>query len=365
MKKAVSRTSVVLFLLFSAPGIVGCASKPTLERFRTDGAPCYDRSVQPQTSVVDIHLHFRPFGGFAVPFSEIVSYLEETGVLFVNIYGIGQMLPVASSCTYYLDCPGTPVRPSLKNDFVNAANYVMKAPPGIHMTLSMTFPDLSRPEAILPGMQLLEEEYPGAFTWMGEVNLVKQALFGNGHEPVPMAKITEWAAFMKVLRARNIPLAMHADLGNDEAPTRYLPLIKEVLRLYPDNKIVWMHMGLSRELVDMNVSQHIQIVKSLLDHYPNLMLDISWRALDDHYFSSPDALALYVPFLNEYSERILPGTDFLASRDKNFEVYRTELHVTSQVNRYLNDNAFRNIALGQNYFRLLGLDFMAPPVCTD
>ena len=76
---------------------------------------------------------------------------------------------------------------------------------------------------------------------------------------------------MKVLRARNIPLALHADLGNDEAPTRYLPLIKKVLRLYPDNKIVWMHMGLSRELVDMNVSQHILIVKSLLDHYPNLI----------------------------------------------------------------------------------------------
>ena len=160
MKKVVSRISFVLFLLFSASGIVGCASKPTLETFRTDDASCYDRSEQPQTSVVDTHLHFRPFGGLAVPFSEIVSYLEETGVLFVNIYGIGQMLPVASSCTYYLDCPGTPVRSSLKNDFVNAANYVMKAPPGIHMTLSMTFPDLSGPEAILPGMQLLEEEYP-------------------------------------------------------------------------------------------------------------------------------------------------------------------------------------------------------------
>ena len=365
MKNAIPGVSSVLFLLFITSGIAGCASKPTLETFRTDDAPCYDRSVQPQTPVVDTHLHFRPFGGPAIPFSEVVSYLEKTGVLFVNIYGIGQMLPVASSCTYYLDCPGTPVRPSLKNDFVNAANHVMKAPPGIHMTLSMTFPDLSKPESILSGMQLLEEEYPDTFTWMGEINLVKQALFGNGHEPVPITKIPEWAAFMKALRARNIPLAIHADLGNDEDPTRYLPLIKEVLRLYPGNKIVWMHMGLSRELADMNVSQHIRIMESLLDHYPNLMLDISWRVIDDHYFSSPEARALYVPFLNEYSERILPGTDFLASRDKSFEVYRTELQVTSRIIRYLDNNAFRNIALGQNYFRLLGLDYMAPQVCTN
>ena len=49
---------------------------------------------------------------------------------------------------------------------------------------------------------------------------------------------------MEVLRERGIPLAIHADLGNDEEPARYLPLIQEMLRLYPENTIVWMHMKL-------------------------------------------------------------------------------------------------------------------------
>ena len=356
-------TAWILLFLVSFSTTAACGSKPTLEMYLTDDPPCYDRSVQPQTSVVDTHLHFRPFGGPAIPFQEMVSYLEETGVLFANIYGIGQMLPLASSCTYYLECPGTPVTPTLKNDFINAANYIMNAPPGVHLTLAMTFPDLSRPESILPGMQLLEEEYPGAFTWMGEVNLVKQALFRNGREPVPMATLTEWAVFMEALRERDIPLAIHADLGNDEDPTRYLPLMKEVLYLYPGNMIVWVHMGLSQELVDMNAAQHIETMKLLLDRYPNLMLDISWRMIDDYYFSKPGKRALYVPFLNEHSERFLPGTDFLASRATDIDVYRTELHVTSRILRYVNDTAFRNIALGQNYFRLLGLDYTAPPVC--
>ena len=365
MKDTVLRTSCVLLVLFVVSGTAGGVSKPTLEMFQTDDGPCYDRSVQPQTSVVDTHLHFRPYGGPAIGFEEVVSYLEETGVLFVNVCGIGQMLPVASSCTYYLDCPGTPVTPTLKNDLVNAANYVSKAPPGLHMTLSMTFPDLSRPESILPGIRLLEEGYPGAFTWMGEVNLVKQAMFPNGREPVPLATLTKWAAFMKVLRERGIPLAIHADLGSDEDPTRYLPLMKEVLRLYPDNKIVWMHMGLSKELAAMNAARHIETMRLLLGRYPNLILDISWRVIDDYYFSDPDARVLYVPFLNEYSERVLPGTDFLASGDKDLEVYRTELNVTSRIYRYLNDDAFRNIALGENYFRLLNLDYTAPPVCAE
>ncbi|MCY4611120.1 MAG: amidohydrolase family protein [Gammaproteobacteria bacterium] len=357
------RVSSLLLLTLVATGISGCDPKPTLEMFRSGNPPCYDRSVQAQTTVVDSHIHFRPFGGPAIPFEEVVSYLEETGVLFANVYGIGQMLPVTSSCTYYLDCPGTPVTPTLKNDFINAANALTLASSAVHLTLSMSFPDLSHPETILPGMQLLEEEYPGAFTWMGEVNLVKQALLANGREPVPIATLAEWATFMTILRERDIPLALHADLGNDEEPTKYLPLLEEVLRLYPDNAIVWMHMGLSRELVKMDVAQHIQIVSSLLDRYPKLMMDISWRVIDDAYFSVPEHRARYVSFLNDYPERILPGTDFLASRDKDFDVYRTELQVTSRILRSLNDVAFRNIALGQNYFRLLNLDYTAPPVC--
>ena len=335
----------------------------SLDAFRGADAPCYDRSAQPHTAVVDTHLHFRPFGGPAVPFEEIVGYLEATGVLFANVYGIGQTLPATSSCTYYLDCPGTPVTPSLENDLANAADAAEETSSGVHLTLAMTFPDLADPNSVLDGMAHLDAEHPGAFRWMGEVNLVKQALFANGHEPVPAATIGGWAPFMKVLRERRIPLAIHADLGDDDEPTRYLPLMEEVLRRYPDNAIVWMHMGLSRELTTMDPARHVALLSSLLDRHPHLMLDIAWRVLDDAYFSTPDGRAAYVPFLNAHSERILPGTDFLASRDKDFEVYRTELEVTGRIHRHLDDRAFRNIALGDNYFRLLGLDYQAPPVC--
>ena len=340
------------------------AAQPTLEAFRAGGGACYDRAAGPGTAVVDAHLHFRPFGGPALPFEEVVRYLEDTGVLFANVYGIGQMLPVDSPCTYYLDCLGTPVEPTLKNDFVNAMNYVTKGSDAVHLTLSMTFPNLANPESVLAGMALLDTEFPGLFRWMGEVNLVKQALFGNGHLAVPLETIAKWAPFMAVLRERGIPIAIHSDLGSDAEPTRYLPWIEEALRLYPDNKIVWMHLGLSRELVAIDAEAHVAALERLLERHPNLWLDISWRVIDDHYFSDPAMRARYVPFLNAWSDRILPGTDFVASGNKTFEVYRGELEATSRVLRHLDDAAFRNIALGENYFRLLGLDYAAPPVCT-
>ena len=346
------------------PGAPANAAELTLDSFRTGNPPCYDRSAQPHTAVVDTHVHFRPFGGPAVPFEEILGYFEATGVLFANVYGIGQMLPASSSCTYYLDCPGTPVTPTLKNDFVNAANVVTKTPDSLHLTLAMTFPDLADPDSILAGMELFDAEYPGLFRWMGEVNLVKQALYDNGHEPVPMEAIAGWTGFMEALRERGIPLAIHSDLGSDDEPTRYLPLMEAVLRQYPDNAIVWVHMGLSRELTTIDPQRHVALMTSMLERHPKLILDIAWRVIDDAYFSTPEGRAAYVPFLNAFSERILPGTDFLASRDKDLDVYREELEVTGRIHRHLDDDAFRNIALGGSYFRLLGLEYHAPPICS-
>ena len=327
------------------------------------GGACYDRSAMPHTAVVDTHLHMRPFGGTALPFTEVIGYLEKTGILFANIYGIGQMLPVSSTCTYYLDCVGTPVTPTLKNDFVNAANVAAYKPDSVRLVLSMTFPDLADPQSVLAGIRLLDAEFPGMFRWMGEVNLVKQALFGNGHTAVPLETIAEWAPFMALLRERGIPIAIHSDLGHDEDMTEYLAWIEEVLRLYPDNKIVWMHLGLSRELTKVDAGEHIRIMEDLVGRYPNLLFDLSWRVIDDSVFADADTRARYAAFINAHSERFLPGTDFVASANKTFAIYRDELEVTGRIHRELDDNAFRNIALGQNYFRLLGLDHEAPAVC--
>jgi hypothetical protein len=329
---------------------------------------------------VDSHNHFRPFGGNAVPITELTDYFRRLGVLFVNAYGIGQTLPIDSGCEYYGDCPGVEVIPSIKNDFRNASNYLEFTPKEINLTLSMSYPNLAEPQHIYPQMVQLDQNYPGLFKWMGEVNLVKQALFANGHKPTPIGAINRWGRFMKVLRQRAIPIAIHSDLGCDaqpnkainadsvlscdNEPTKYLPLIDEVLRLYPDNKVIWVHMGLSKELSNIDPNVHIALLKERLDNYPNLMLDITWRVIYDNYFSQPAIREQYVAFINQYSSRFLPGTDFVASRKKDYPTYAEEVQVNSQINLYLDDTAFRNIALGQNYFDLMKMNqYVAPQIC--
>ena len=359
-----SHIGIALSLL-ALPWLAGCQ---TGDFTSTDGSDiqssgCYDRSRQPQTALVDSHVHFRPFGGEALAFEDVVSFLERTGVRYANVYGIGQVLPAESSCRYYLDCPGTPVRPSLRNDIFNAVAFLSTRPSKVRLALSMTFADLADPASVLEGISVLDREFPGLFMWMGEVNLVKQAQFANGHLPVPLEVIADWAPFMKILRTRDIPLSIHSDLGNDAEPTKYLTWMQEVLRRYPENKIVWMHLGLSRELTRIDPELHIKIMSDLLEAHPRLMLDLSWGVLDEAAFTSAENRRAYLPLLNEYSNRFLPGTDFVASSMTSFDHYARELHITSRILSYLDDEAFQNIALGDNYFRFLGLDDRAPEVC--
>ena len=83
----------------------------------------------------------------------------------------------------------------------------------------------------------------------------------------------------------------------------------------------------------------------------------------DNYFVDPVSRAAYVAFLNAYPTRILPGTDFVALHTKTYDIYLHELRLTSDILKDVDDRAFRDIALGQTYFDLLGLDYVAPEIC--
>lgn len=337
------------------------------EMFSLENTRCYDRAKEPYTFVVDAHNHFRPFGGPAIPFDEMLEILRDNQIYFVNIFGIGQKLPAKSPCTYYLDCPGTPVTPSMTNDFVNAANISVRQPShlpkDLHLTLSMSYTDLAHPEHVVQQIELLDKEFPNMFSWMGEINVVKQALFFNQHRATSAETIPKWKEFMEIMQKRNIPVSLHSDLGSDKDPVKYLYLMKKILETYPDNIIVWHHLGLSKELTTIKPQKHIDILTDLLDKYPNLYLDISWRVLYDNFFKEKDSRKRYVKFFNQYPTRILPGTDFVAAANKTPDVYKKEVEVNSDILKDVNDDAFRNIALGQNYFNLLGLPYRAPQIC--
>ena len=302
----------------SAGRLLQTSAPLSLFDFMGYSSTCYDRTATDQWPVVDAHLHARPFGGPPVPFDQLIERLRRAGILFANLYGIGQRLPISSNCTYYLDCPGTPIRPSLKNDFFNAQSILDRnetlstSPVGPVLIPSMSFFDLhADAQDNLKKMKLLQQEFPGMFRWVGEINVVKQALWKNDQGlPVEVRSIKSWAPFMDELREQDMPIALHSDLGNQLEGVRFLNLMDEILRRYPDNKIVWVHMaGLSKQLdpklaliqmplaAPLTIQRHVQIIKDRLDEHPNLYIDLSWDVLYDEIYdnSSEEPQACYLP----------------------------------------------------------------------
>ncbi len=335
----------------------------TLAHFRGEVEGCVDRFAQHSLPVVDSHVHARPFGGKAMHLGALLENLRGSGSLFVNIYGIGQRLPVDHACTYYLDCPGVAVKPSLKSDFHNAQSLLDLERDDLHVVLSMTFADLADPPSVVPRMHLLDEEFPGVFGMMGEVNLKKQALFGNHRPGAELEDIQAWKPFMDQLARWNFPITIHSDLGSDEDPLKYLHLMEFVLTSYPENKIIWPHLGISKELTSLEPEAHVALMDRLLDQHANLYFDLSWRVLYDQLFHEPEIRALYVDLLNRRALRFIPGTDFVAAGNKSLAIYKQEQLVNSAILTEVDDETYRTIGLGQSYFDLFGLDFQAPPVC--
>jgi len=95
------------------------------------------------------------------------------------------------------------------------------------------------------------------------------------------------------------------------------------------------------------------------------------------------AMAIYLEMFHKNPDRFITGTDFVNSLGppnhypglkekpngcmKDKKNHAKQVTDTSAINMFFNDETFRKIVLGENFFNLLGLNttFQPPPVCGD
>jgi len=276
---------------------------------------------------------------------------------------------------------------------------------GQEVIVSMTYGDLAKPETLVPHFDFLETQFPGLFNWVGELNVVKQALQGNdaGVPPTP-ENIKNWAPWMAKIRKAKMPISFHMDVGNNVKENEFVGIMDQILKTYAkddkegcnqplpltvDNKklatfdcgniIVWLHLaGLSKELdfdSGYTMEKHAKMIDAHLTEYPNLYIDLSWSVLFDNVFFGKAGEKQgneFIALMEKHPTRFLTGTDFVASYKKTNDIYLSQLYQTSYFAKFLKNEAFRNIALGNNFFDLLKhrnperfKDLNAPPICAS
>lgn len=376
----------------------------------------------------------------------------------------------------------------------------------MHLIVSATSLNLQNPVNNMVVLNNLTQSFPGVFQWAGEINVFKHALAANAFfegDRVTVEQLRSGALdpFFRQMEQNQWPVTLHCDLGCEqydsvpvnkdprnklkgcEVPVSEITLAKKthtwwkdflgpyyvsffdgdnsprdtfkkiqhlqvwdtILSRYSNMKVVWAHIGLSKELRALHPVIHKYILMKLFEKHPNLICDISWdilakllllnfkgekvdmllvdhhedmkywelggkltkenataydvmrNSLHEKYLEHKDvlhmsgskdklsgpthALAIYLDLINKYPDRFITGTDFVASMGEPDEFpglkenptgcmkdkanHARQVTDTSSINIFLEDEAFRKVVLGENYFKLTGLDsqYAPPPVC--
>merc|ERR1712013_735253 len=218
---------------------------------------------------------------------------------------------------------------------------------------------------------------------------------------------------------------------------QHLKIWDTLLSTYPNMKVVWAHLGLSKELKHLHPTVHAHIISQLLEKHPNLYADASWDVLSKQLFMNYNgadvsylhhevhedfkaeidgaivdtkavdemrleleetwsiheemvkssgsitgpthAMAIYLELFHTHSTRFVTGTDFVSSLGpadrypgllekgrgcmKDKKNHARQVTDTGAINMFFNDEAFKNIVLGGNYFRITNLtDIFYSPI---
>ena len=162
-------------------------------------------------------------------------------------------------------------------------------------------------------------------------------------------------------------------------------LSKQILMNFDGSNVSLLHQQVHEDF-DKEVKESLVDTEEV--HEMREELELVWDEHEDAIrktgsVSGPThAMAIYLELFHAHPDRFLTGTDFVSSLGppddfpglingkgcmKDKKNHARQVTDTSSINMFLNDEAFRQIVLGGNYFKINRLEetFAPPPVCGD
>lgn len=157
--------------------------------------------------------------------------------------------------------------------------------------------------------------YPGLFRGIGELLLRHDDLTGLTDGDTPRANHRALWPVYELAADRGLPVLLHhnvTSVSRGDHPL-YLPELEEAVREFPRTQFVFAHCGMSRRV---NVPFYPQMVRRLLEQYPNLTADLSWVIFD--VAACPDGVPdpEWLALAERFSGRMLLGSDLVAKFER-------------------------------------------------
>jgi hypothetical protein len=152
------------------------------------------------------------------------------------------------------------------------------------------------------------KHFPGIWHGIGEILFRHDDLTNLTYGDTPRCNHSAMDAVYELCADAGLPICIHQNLTSVGTSTHPLWLheIEQTLQHHPKTNIIWAHCGVSRRVY---TPVYHNIVRRLLQSYPNLYCDISWVVYDD--FITPGGIPdeNWVRLVEDFSERICIGSD--------------------------------------------------------
>ena len=149
--------------------------------------------------------------------------------------------------------------------------------------------------------------YPNMWVGIGEILTRHDDLTRMTYGRNPTANCIALDPVYKFAAKHNMPVWMHSDIGDPVNNTpAFLYEIEEAVKKHPQTKIVWCHIGNTR---DVNVPNLPEIAVRLLKTYPNLYYDLSWVVFDQIIAPNGKPNPIWVKIIEQFPNRFLIGSD--------------------------------------------------------
>lgn len=153
--------------------------------------------------------------------------------------------------------------------------------------------------------------HPGLFRGIGELLLRHDDLTGLTSGDTPRANHRALWPVYELAAERGLPVLVHhnvTSVSRGDHPL-YLPEFEEAVREFPRTEFVFAHCGMSRRV---NVPFYPQMVRRLLEQYPNLTADLSWIIYDVTICPAGVPDPAWVALAERFSDRMVIGSDLVA-----------------------------------------------------
>jgi hypothetical protein len=309
----VTRTSFLL-TLFTVAGLAQYPQKPPSQTVEPHTAAKY--------SMVDGHLHYLNFVQETAGMDAFFKAMDDTGVAESVVIG----MPVVKTWeesedtrpTYYLDNDARTYWYSA-TDFL-VAHAIQQLPKDKQKRLHPFICGINSADRnAVDHVERMLAIYPDFWQGIGEVFFHHDDLTAMTYGATARPNSKAFDRLLEVAEKHDLPILVHSNIGPAwlEQPS-YLGELESALKNHPRNRIIWAHAGISRRII---IANHTDIIRQMLQKYPNLTIDISWVIFEQEIAPKGELDPRWPRLIEDFPTRFVIGSDVVG----NFDQYKPTL----------------------------------------